>query len=145
MFLVHRPSDLEHPFRLFDVLRHELDSMIEAQTAVPSYVSATPRVVENDNAIVVSLDVPGLTEKDVAVQYHEGVITLSGERKIDHPEGHRPARIERQAYKFTRSFVLSSRVDIEHSSASVRDGVLTLTLPKTAETKPRAIEVRAAS
>jgi HSP20 family protein len=145
MILVRRSSDLDTPFHLFDNLQNELDALMNTHTVVPAYANATPRIAESESSIVVTLDVPGLTEKDVQVQYHEGVVTLSGERKIQAPEGFKPVRIERQSFKFTRSFVLSSQVDIEHSTASVHDGILTLTLPKTKESKPRAIEVRSAN
>jgi HSP20 family protein len=87
-------------------------------------------------------EVPGLSEKDLKVSVHEDVITLAGERKASVPEGYSVHRQERNGVRFSRSFTLPFPVDAERTTATVKNGLLTVTLPKTAESKPRQIAVR---
>ena len=98
-------------------------------------------VQETENALNVTLDVPGMNEKDLAVELHEDVLTIRGERKS---EDKAEQKILRAAgLKFEKSFSLPYKVDSEAATAAVKDGVLTITLPKTPEAKPRAIAVSA--
>ena len=101
------------------------------------------RVEETKDALLVTLDVPGMNEKDLGVELHEGVLTIRGERKTESAAEERIARAA--GLKFEKSFSLPYEVDPETSSASVKDGVLTLTLPKVAAAKPRAIAVKSAA
>ena len=95
--------------------------------------------------LVVEADVPGMTEKDIELTLHDGVLTLAGERKIAAPEGYTPRRQERAGFKFSRSIALPTRVDAEKTIALVKDGVLTITLAKAPEARPRQIAVKAQS
>jgi len=103
-----------------------------------------PRVNLADNGadLVVTADVPGLTEKDIQVSVEQDVLTISGERKLSPPAGNTAHRQERGAFKFTRSFNLPARVASDRASATVKNGVLTITLPKTPEAQPKRIEIR---
>jgi HSP20 family protein len=92
--------------------------------------------------LVLTADVPGLSEKDVQVSIEQDVLTISGERKLNAPEGYAAHRQERGAFKFTRSFNLPVRVNNEKAGATVKQGVLTVTLPKSPEAQPRRIEIR---
>ena len=94
-------------------------------------------------ALVVQADVPGLAEKDLQISLNQDVLTISGERKVQAPEGYAVDRQERASVKFSRSFTLPTRVDGEKSTAEVKNGVLTVTLAKTPEAQPRQISVRA--
>jgi HSP20 family protein len=71
-------------------------------------------------------------------------VTLKGERKVDVPEGLSVHRRERHAVRFAKSFELPTRVDADKVTATLKHGVLTLTLPKVAEAQPRQINVKAA-
>jgi HSP20 family protein len=93
--------------------------------------------------LVVKAEVPGLTEKDIEISVHQDVLTLSGERRIEAPEGHEPVRQERAAYKFTRSFPLPAHLDAEKATAVLKNGILTLTIAKSPEAQPRTIAVKA--
>ena len=84
-----------------------------------------------------------MNEKDLAVELHEGILTIRGERKTESPAEERIARAA--GLKFEKSFSLPYEVDPETSSADVKDGVLTLTLPKIPAAKPRAIAVKSAA
>ena len=88
-------------------------------------------------------DVPGLSEKDVQVTLNERGLSLSGERKVVAPEGYSAHRQERSHVKFARSLQLPCKVNPDQASASVKNGVLTITLAKAAEAQPRQIAVRA--
>jgi len=93
--------------------------------------------------LVVKADVPGLTEKDLRLTIHQDVLTVSGARASDGPEGYSTHRKERAPAKFSRSFTLPCKVDVERTSATVKNGVLTITLAKVPEAQPRQIHVQA--
>jgi HSP20 family protein len=93
---------------------------------------------------VLHADVPGLTENDFQINVAGNTVTLRGERKVEVPEGHSVHRRERRAVSFAKSFELPTRVDAEKANATLKHGVLTLTLPKVAEAQPRQIAVKAA-
>lgn len=96
---------------------------------------------EKDNVVAV-LEVPGMKKDDFEIGLHDGVLTVSGERKheFEDKDG-KTFRSERYFGKFQRSVSLPIRVDSGKVSASYKDGILTITLPKAEEAKPRRIEV----
>lgn len=93
--------------------------------------------------LLVAAEVPGLSDKDIELTLNHNVLTISGERKVPVPEGYSVHRQERPAVRFSRSFALPCRVNPERASASVKDGILTVTLEKAAEAMPRQIAVKA--
>jgi len=92
---------------------------------------------------VLEADVPGLTEKDIQLTVTQDSLGLSGERKLDALEGYSVHRRERGAQRFSRAWALPTHVDSERVEASVKNGVLTVTLPKAAEARPRQIAIKA--
>jgi HSP20 family protein len=101
-------------------------------------------VTEDANQIVLTADLPGVDQQGLDIQIEPNVLTLKGERKIaraTETAGELYRRYERAAGSFTRQFRLPPTVDAEKISASLKDGVLTLTLPKKAEAQPRQIKV----
>jgi HSP20 family protein len=94
-------------------------------------------------ALVLEADLPGLSEKDVQLQIHQDVLTMSGERRQDVPQGWFVHRQERAPVKFSRSFSLPCKIDPEKSTASLKSGVLTITLAKATDAQPRQIAVKA--
>lgn len=98
---------------------------------------------ENENEYVVHADLPGIPKKDINVSVDNGMLTLSGERKEEHKEGKGAnRRVERYYGSFTRSFTLPGSVDTEKVKAAYKDGVLSVTLPKREEAKPKQISVK---
>lgn len=85
--------------------------------------------------------IPGVTDKDLKVTAHQDVLTLSGHRKVEMPEGYSVHRQERGSVEFTRSVGLPCKCDLEKVSATVKDGVLTMKLAKAPEAQPRQITV----
>ena len=94
------------------------------------------------NAFVLKADLPGVREADLSVSLEQDVLTLAGQRRGDAPEGYAAYRQERAPFRFSRSFALPTKVDPEKTSAVLEHGVLTVTLEKAAEVKPRQIAVR---
>jgi len=98
---------------------------------------------EDKDKYTVSIEVPGLKKDDLNVTVHDGVLTISGERKTekDVKEG-TVHRTERFYGKFSRSVSLPAEVRADKVSAAYKDGVLTVEVPKAEEAKPKTIEVK---
>lgn len=107
-----------------------------------TWVPATDIYETEGNDVVVKIELPELKREDIKVTVENNVLTIEGERKLDaatKPDQYR--RIERGYGAFQRSFSLSSTVDASRVSATYQDGVLTLTLPRREDTRPRQIPV----
>jgi HSP20 family protein len=100
-------------------------------------------VYETKESFVVKAEVPGLAQSDVAVFVEDDVLVLRGERKAQPPEGYKVHVRERAPIAFTRKIPLPARVDTDAVSAQMKDGILTVTLPKAKEARPRQITVKA--
>ena len=98
---------------------------------------------EDKDKYTVCIEVPGLKKDDLNVTVHDGVLTISGERKTekDVKEG-TVHRTERYYGKFSRSVSLPSAIRADKVSAAYKDGVLTVEVPKAEEAKPKTIEVK---
>lgn len=142
-------SDREFaPFDAFDSLRREMNRLFfDFERGTPAFAverGAFPQASLDDKggAFELRLEVPGLEEKDLELSADGSTVTLKGERKDAVPEGYSVHRKERSGYRFARSFTLPTKVDAEHIEASLKNGVLTVTLPKAKEAQPRRISVR---
>ncbi len=103
-------------------------------------------VFEDEEAVVVRAEIPGITEKDVAISIREGMLVLSGEKKEEKEEKTKDSHwTERTFGRFERRIALPAEVDGGKASATCKDGILTVTLPKTPKAKSavRKIEVQA--
>jgi HSP20 family protein len=96
-----------------------------------------------DDSLVFTFAVPGFTRDDVKVEVTRDSLAIAGEKSVDVPEGLRPQRRERSSTKFRRAWSLPVPVDPEQAGAVVKNGVLTVTLPKSADARPRSIAVLA--
>ncbi|HEX6993933.1 MAG TPA: Hsp20/alpha crystallin family protein [Gammaproteobacteria bacterium] len=100
-------------------------------------------IVENDNEYVIKADLPEVKKEDIDIRVENGVLTLSGERRVERSsDGEKEHRREAYYGKFARSFSLPDDVDVDKISAECRDGVLRVHLPKSEAKKPRAIEIK---
>lgn len=97
-------------------------------------------VYEDADAIFVQAELPGLKLEDISVGVENDLLTLSGERKSEREEGHYLR--ERWVGAFSRSFKLPRTVDVEKIEATLKDGILTVRLPKRENVKARRIEVK---
>jgi HSP20 family protein len=101
-------------------------------------------VSENDERYRISLELPGGNKDDVQVELHEAVLTVRGQKKSEREETQEQRRyVERSYGSFSRSFRLPDDADPSRLDASFKDGVLTITVPKTERARPRTISVKA--
>ena len=98
-------------------------------------------VAETQEKILVRAEVPGMKQEDIGIEFDNGILTLRGERKLEKSEGVTWHRVERIYGNFSRSFTLPRTVDPEKISASYRDGILEVDVPKREEAKPRHIKI----
>ncbi|MHA1568027.1 MAG: Hsp20/alpha crystallin family protein [Alphaproteobacteria bacterium] len=100
-------------------------------------------IYEDGSNVVLTVELPGMEKKDVSIQVENNVLTISGERKfIEEEKRANYNRIERCYGDFTRSFTLGQTVDQGGIGAAMDKGILTITLPKKEESKPKQIEVK---
>lgn len=100
-------------------------------------------ITEDNDAFLVTADLPGLTKKDININIKENMLTISGERKTEKKdENINYCRTERRYGAFKRSFQLTDKVIADKISASFKDGVLTVNVPKAEEVKPKEIDIK---
>ena len=100
-------------------------------------------IAETDKEFVIKAEIPEVKKEDVKVTVENVVLTIRGERKQETEEkGKKFHRVERHYGSFTRSFTLPDNVDAANIKASFKDGMLGLQIQKTAEAKPKSIEVK---
>ena len=130
--------------RLTD-LRDEIDRFFESPLARTSeFLSWTPAfdVYEEKDNFYVKAELPGIKKEDINVSLHDGDLIISGERKQETKnEGVEVYRAERYFGKFQRTVSLPATVAADKVKAEYKDGILTVTLPKSEEAKPKQIEV----
>jgi HSP20 family protein len=133
--------ELEEMTRSWSLLPDVFTRFFEEPLAVRPW-SPSVDIEEKDNEIVVKADIPGVSEKDLEVRLENNTLTLKGERKFekeDKQQGYH--RIERGYGSFVRSFALPAAVDADKVQAHYKDGVLTVTLPKTEAAKARKVKI----
>lgn len=118
----------------FDLLGRELEGRMYPNVDI----------VERDSGFTIKADLPGLSKEDLKVSIEDGILTLSGEKKheVEKREKDKYYHLERSYGKFARSFSLPANVDNAAIDARFTNGVLEVTLKKTEESKPKAIEVK---
>jgi HSP20 family protein len=138
------------PLREFSSLQNEMNRLFNTVFDAPApgnggtlrrWMPAMD-LVEVDDHFVLRADLPGLTEEDVTLEFDDGTLTVSGERKAEHEskaEGY--YRVERAFGSFSRSLTLPEGVDPEAVTASFENGVLEVRIPKPEARKPRRIEI----
>jgi len=139
------------PFWHLSNLRDEIDRLFDAplteftrsaQQMLGGWTPAVDLYEDKDN-LVVRAELPGMTKEDIGISLHEGVLTLSGERKVEEPcKDAAVCRSERFVGRFQRTLTLPAPVNPDKVNATYRDGILTVTLPKTEESKPKQIAVK---
>ena len=101
-------------------------------------------LVEAEDHFVLKADLPGLSEEDISIEIQDNTLTVSGERQAEHEERHRGwYRVERSFGRFSRSLTLPEGVNPEAVAASFDRGVLSITIPKPEQRKPRRVTISA--
>ncbi len=138
------------PFSELGRLQSELDKFFDGSfgPVAKSHGEASawsPAVdlAEDAEKIVLTADLPGVDQQGLDIQVEKNILTLKGERKLQRsePAGELHRRYERIAGSFSRSFRLPETVDAQKIAAALKDGVLTVTLPKRPETQPHKVKV----
>jgi HSP20 family protein len=121
--------------------KREVDKAQEPTTPMRAFLP-TADIFEDDDVLTVVLEMPGVDRDNIDVNVENGVLTVEGRINFDKYKGMQPVYSEYNVGPYRRSFRISNRVDQDKIRAEMRDGVITLVLPKAEETKPRRIEVK---
>ena len=130
-------------------LRNDLDTILHLRFCAgpgrqPQLFSGwTPALdlYQNNDNIVAVVELPGMRKEDIEISLQDGTLIISGERKDETSRENGATRTERCTGKFRRSITLPTRVDANKVSATYKDGILTVTLPKAEEAKPKQIQI----
>ena len=113
------------------------------ETTIPARVFLpNADIFETPNELKVVLEMPGIEKESVEINIHDGVLRVQGRLDLSKYSGLRPLYTEYNVGHYARSFQLSSKIDQSKIGAEMKDGVLSLTLPKAEDAKPRTINVK---
>jgi HSP20 family protein len=132
--------------RLFnEFMGRSLRGMADETSASGAWSPAV-NILEKEEGIVISADLPGLKAEDVEVTVDNGVLTIKGQRSFEEAsEGQTYHRVERWYGSFERSFTVPNSVDPSKIEARFVNGEMSITLPKREESKPRSVKVKVAT
>src|SRR3954453_15143098 len=123
-------------------LNRLFNSLWDAPNAVSQRWVPEMDLVETEDHYLLKADLPGMKQDDVSIEFNDGALTISGERKAEYERKEKGFfRLERSFGKFSRSLTLPDGVDPDKIEAAFHDGVLEVTIPKPEQRKPRRIEV----
>ena len=135
------------PLARLSAFQHEVERLFD----LPAFSRESSRSVgwtpaldlhQDKDSLFVHAELPGMKKEDVTLSLHEGVLTLSGERRHD-PAADKTTTLRNERFfgRFERSVTLPTPVDATRVSATYENGILTVTLPKAEAAKPRQIEI----
>lgn len=142
-----RISDIDRLFGTMNLLQRKLDNLYGNYGRRSGYrwdlASAAPRtnLYEHGDNFEIRAEVPGLEKDNLNVKIQGNYLEISGERGSDAPEGYKTHKTERGVGSFSRSFTLPADVDSTKVEATLKDGVLYLSLPKHETAKPKKISI----
>jgi HSP20 family protein len=143
MAMLTRYDPFRDLFRLQDLLSRSFDDRLGSTNGESVGWAPACDIYEDSEGVTVRFELAGVDPKDVDIHFENGLLTMRGERRLekeDKKEGYH--RVEMQYGSFSRSFSLPGTVDAEKIRAESKNGLLTVTLPKKAEAKPRPIQVK---
>jgi HSP20 family protein len=114
----------------------------EEKTVPARYFVPSTDIYETEDALTVVMEVPGVEKKDITVKLENDVLRVEGQINFSKYAGMEPVYTEYNVGHYARAFSLSNKIDQNDISAQLDDGVLTLTLKKAKEARPRRIEIR---
>jgi HSP20 family protein len=118
-------------------LENKEESTVPARVFLP-----TADIYETDDALNVVLEVPGVDKNSVDIRVEDSVLKIEGRLDFSKYQGLQPLYTEYNVGHYSRSFRLSSKIDQNKIAAELKDGVLSLVMPKVEEAKPRTIQVK---
>ena len=138
------------PFRDMMTLREKMNRLFEdvvssrgeERDLVASAWTPSVDIFETENEILLNAELPGIKEEDMEIKIEDNTLSIKGERKFEkETKEENYHRIERSYGSFYRSFQLPNYIDQDKIKAEHEDGVLRVSMPKKAETKPRSVKV----
>ena len=138
------------PFREFERVRRQMDRLWDsflggglARRGEEGEWLPSLDVAETKNELVVKAEVPGMDAKDIDISLSDGMLTIKGEKKQEKEEKEADYHLVERSYgAFTRSIQLPSEVQSDKISASYKNGILKITLPKSEEAKKKEIKIK---
>ncbi|RYD24354.1 MAG: Hsp20/alpha crystallin family protein [Verrucomicrobiaceae bacterium] len=127
--------------RLSHLFGRRAGTIGDRNLALPDWSPAVD-ITEDDTEILIKAELPEVKKEDVKVRVEDGLLRISGERRLEKEQkGKKYHRIERAYGSFERRFALPETCKLDELAADYKDGMLTLRLPKSKESAPKAIEV----
>jgi HSP20 family protein len=120
--------------------KREVDKGQESTTPMRAFMPAAD-IFETEDALTVTLEMPGVSKDNVDVGIENGLLTVEGRIDFGKYEGLQPVYTEYNVGPYRRSFRIPNRIDQDRINAEINGGVMTLILPKAEEAKPRRIKV----
>jgi HSP20 family molecular chaperone IbpA len=120
--------------------KREVENDRESTVPARRFVPVTD-IFETDQALTVVLEMPGIDKSSVDVRVENDLLSIEGQVDLSKYRGLAPLYIEYNVGNYARSFQLSSKIDQDRITAELKDGVMTVTLPKAEKAKPRRISV----
>ena len=147
--MIRRLNDIDRIFGTMDFFKNRMNRFFEDFDSGRGSFSQggvwppTNFYDDGDN-ILVYCELPGVSEDEINIKLHNNLLTIKGERKETMPAGYAILRQERNVASFSRSFTLPVEIDPEKTSASLKNGILTVKLVKVQAVKPTKVVVQAA-
>ena len=144
MQVINRWEPARGSMNLRDQINRVLGDMLERTGEESNLTAWAPAVniFETEHELVVKADLPDVDPQDLDIHVENNILTIRGERKFEKDvKEENYLRIERAYGSFTRSFSLASTVNSEAIKADYKNGVLTLSIPKREEAKPKQIKI----
>jgi HSP20 family protein len=140
------------PFRNLSGLQEQVNRLFESdfrgrtdESALTTWAPSVD-IYETENELVLKADLPEVAEKDIDIHVANNMLTVRGERKFEQKvKEENYLRVERAYGSFSRSFSLPNTVDTEAIKAEYKNGVLTVVMPKRAESKPKQVKITASN
>jgi HSP20 family protein len=147
--MLTRWSDIDRMFKTINLLRNSIDGLSSEFDRSYRWNAGWPgeesipktNIYDRGGKFEVYAEVPGFSKEDLSIKVQGNYLELSGTRKSLIPEGYTVHRIERKSATFSRSFTLGADIDAERVEATLRNGILRLSLPKSEAAVPRQITI----
>lgn len=144
-----RWSDVDRMFNAMDLLQNRMNRMFPDYGRIGRFpvtwdiARSGPKanLFDAGDHLEMKVEVPGMVKENLNIRLQGNYLEINGSRKSDTPEGYAVHRVERDMTTFTRSFTLPAEVDSERVEATLRNGLLTLILPKSEAAKPKQVTI----
>ncbi len=136
-------SDVKRGFEVLNTIMNNLD-LGRDESEIASFLPAV-NTREGEEAYCIELDLPGIKKEDIEITTEDNLLTISGERKLkEEAKEEDYYKVESRYGKFSRSFTLPEKVNVEDIHAESKEGVLEVVIPKLKEEekKPKKIEIK---